>query len=335
MFKKHPIIEPGALWPSAHAANVALLPDGALMASWFAGSREGAPDVAIWGSRYERGAWSPASVLVDTPGHSDGNSVLWLDAAGVLRIWYVTMEGRGWATCPVRERRSHDSGRTWSDDAYIRREWGWMVRNEPIVYGARLIMPMYDERDWSSFVLISDDGGDTWRESSRLRGGRGIIQPAVAPVAGALLMMLRSRAGAVYASRSDDGVSWTEPSETALPNPNSAVELIALRSGALLAVYNASDRARTPLRVALCDDGGNRWDVWRDLETEDGEFSYPTAVEDGDCIHVLYTWRRRTVMHAMIDEDWIRAGASSDGRSAPSANHGTGLYSVSFNNRVR
>jgi predicted neuraminidase len=224
-------------------------------------------------------------------------------------MWYVTMEGRGWATCPVRERRSHDGGRTWSEAVDIRREWGWMVRNEPIVFGRRTVMPMYDERDWSSFVLVSDDGGDAWRESERLRGGRGIIQPAVAPANDGLVMLLRSRAGAVYRSRSADGLAWSPPEPTQLPNPNSAVELIALRSGALLAVYNPSTHARTPLRVALSDDAGETWSAWRDLETDAGEYSYPTAIEDAHGIHVLYTWHRRTIMHATLDEEWIRAGA--------------------------
>jgi predicted neuraminidase len=218
------------------------------------------------------------------------------------------MEGHGWATCPIRERRSLDNGRTWSEGVYVHREWGWMVRNEPVLCDGRIIMPLYDERDWSSFVLASDDGGETWRESPRLRGGRGIIQPAVARSGDGLVMLLRSRAGAVYRSRSGDGLAWSPAEPTALPNPNSAVELIALRSGALLAVYNPSERARTPLRIALSDDAAASWSACRDMEIDEGEFSYPTAVEDTDVIHVLYTWRRRTIMHARIDEAWIRAG---------------------------
>jgi predicted neuraminidase len=306
MFEKQPIVQPGRLWPSAHAASVVALPDGALLASWFAGSREGAPDVAIWAARYEAKAWTEPAVIVDTPGRSDGNSVPWTDGTGALRIWYVTMEGRGWATCAVRERRSSDGGATWSGDVYVQREWGWMVRNEPVLFGQRTIMPMYDERDWSSFVLLSDDGGETWSEGTRLHGGRGIIQPAVAPVGGGLVMLLRSRAGAVYRSTSEDGLDWTAPVATSLENPNSAVELIGLQSGALLAVYNASTRARTPLRVALSDDGGETWPKWRDLETDEGEYSYPTAIEAGGEIHVLYTWRRRTIVHARVDEAWVR-----------------------------
>lgn len=311
-FERAFVAPAGRYWRSAHAASVVVLPDGGLLASWFAGSREGAPDAAIWASAYTAAeGWSAPRVIVDTPGHADGNSVLWLDAAGSIRLWYVTMYGRGWASCVVRERRSTDGGRTWSDDNVIREEWGWMVRNEPLLLDGRILMPMYDERDWSAFVLVSEDGGESWTQSEPVRADCGVIQPALAPLPDdRLLMFLRSRGGAVFRALSDDGLRWTAAEPTALPNPNSAVELIALRSGALLAVFNPTTRGRSPLRVALSDDGGERWPAFRDLETEQGEFSYPTAVEAPDgAVHVLYTHRRETIAHARFNETWVR-GAS-------------------------
>ncbi|MBK8889539.1 MAG: exo-alpha-sialidase [Dechloromonas sp.] len=44
--------------PSAHAATLAELPDGRIAAAWFAGTREGAADVAVWFSTLNRGTWS-------------------------------------------------------------------------------------------------------------------------------------------------------------------------------------------------------------------------------------------------------------------------------------
>ena len=297
--------------PSAHAASVCALDGGHLLATWFAGSREGAPDVAILGAGWSGGAWSAPSVLADTPGCSDGNSVPWTDGAGRLRLWYVTMEGRGWATCPVRERRSDDGGRTWGAPRFIRERPGWMVRNEPLRLGARLVMPMYDERDWTSFMLVSDDGGETWQRSQKLRvDGVGVIQPAIAGLDdGRLLAFMRSTGGRVYASRSADAtaLTWTAPAPLDLPNPNSAVELIRLRSGALLCVFNPTEHGRSPLRVALSGDDGATWPAWRDLETAPGEFSYPTALQTDDgLIHVLYTHQRRAIAHAVFDEAWVR-----------------------------
>jgi predicted neuraminidase len=123
-------------------------------------------------------------------------------------------------------------------------------------------------------------------------------------------MLLRSRGGVIYAARSLDtaGERWTPPEPTSLPNPNSAVELITLSAGDLLSVYNPSSRRRTPLRVALSQDG-RTWTPWRDLEVGDGEFSYATAIQTADgLLHVLYTHRRRTIAHASFDEAWIRGG---------------------------
>ncbi len=314
VFAREFVFAAGERWPSAHAASAVVLPDGSLMASWFAGSREGAPDAAIWSSRWRPdGGWTDPCLLVDTPGHADGNSVLWLDRGGLLRLWYVTMEGKGWASCPVRERRSADLGLTWSPDTYIRREWGWMVRNEPVRWRGWMLTPMYDERDWSSFILGSRDGGSTWRQSAKLRAAAGIIQPALAPVGeGGMLALMRSRGGAVYRARSasDSPMTWSDPEPAGLPNPNSAVEVIGLAGGSLLAVFNPTTRGRSPLRVALSDDGGASWPVWRDLESGPGEFSYPTALQTPDAIiHVLYTHRRRTIAHARFDAAWVREGA--------------------------
>ena len=309
-FTREFIVEPGSIWPSAHAASIVELPGGTLLASWFAGSREGAPDTAIWTAERSGAGWSAPTKVIDTQGFSDGNSVLWLDGEGDLRIWYVTMEGRGWASCPVRERRSPDGGGTWRPDSYIRREPGWMVRNEPVSWNGLLLMPMYDERDWTSFVLVSQGGGQSWAESERLQAKVGIIQPTLAELRdGRLLMFMRTTAGVIDRSHSadDSGLRWTTPQPTSLPNPNSAVDLIRLQSGALLLVYNPMKRGRSPLRVALSYDDGSSWDTWRDLETEAGEFSYPTTIQASDgLIHVLYTWRRQTIAHACFEESWVR-----------------------------
>jgi predicted neuraminidase len=49
------------------------------------------------------------------------------------------------------------------------------------------------------------------------------------------------------------------------------------------------------------------WPIGRDLESEPGEFSYPTALQTDDgAIHVLYTHRRTAIAHATFDEAWVR-----------------------------
>ena len=175
-------------------------------------------------------------------------------------------------------------------------------------------MPMYDERDWTSFMYVSDDGGETWTRSAKIfQKGTGMLQPAIVPVdEGRLLAFMRTTAGLVFSATSidDTGMAWREPSARALPNPNSAVELIRLSSGTLICVYNPTIEGRSPLRVALSDDSGATWPAWRDLETDAGEFSYPTALQTSDgVVHVLYTHRRTAIGHVRVDEGWVRGGA--------------------------
>src|ERR1035441_920877 len=53
------IFEPGSTsFPECHASTIVALKGGDLMAAWFGGTKEGAPDVAIWGSRRIGGKWS-------------------------------------------------------------------------------------------------------------------------------------------------------------------------------------------------------------------------------------------------------------------------------------
>jgi predicted neuraminidase len=58
---------------------------------------------------------------------------------------------------------------------------------------------------------------------------------------------------------------------------------------------------RSPLNVAISEDGIN-WKPLLILENEPkGEFSYPTVMQTADGnIHVTYTWKRKKVKHVVI-----------------------------------
>ena len=85
------------------------------------------------------------------------------------------------------------------------------------------------------------------------------------------------------------------------PNPNAAVDLLRLRNGHLMFVYNDSPNDRTPLRVAISTDGGKTWPHRRDIATGPGDFAYPTAIQTKDGrIHVTFTSDERTVIRRAI-----------------------------------
>ncbi len=288
--------------PSCHAATALALPDGTLLASWYAGTEEKHPDVAVLlAARAPGGVWDAPETVVDTPGRSEGNPVLGLDPSGRLWLFFVTMDGDGWKTCRIRYRRAEAPGAPWSADGAITDFPGWMIRCKPVVLpGDRWLLPAYDERTWEGFMLLSTDAGEHFAASGRISAPRGLIQPTLLPRDdGRILALLRSRDGWIWRSLSaDGGQTWAPPQPTVLPNPNSGIDAVRLGSGAFLLVYNDSNRLRSPLVAALSDDGGDTWGPPHILVEGPGEYSYPAVVEghDGE-VHVLYTHERRTIRH--------------------------------------
>ncbi len=321
-FRAELIFAPGSVpdRPSCHASTLVELPDGELLAAWFAGTEEGAPDTAEVGARLAPNAtrWSAPSVLVDTPGKSDGNPVLHVDRQGRVWIFSVTKERERrpqWARCRIKCRLSSDGGRTFGPERILREELGWMMRNKPLyLANGNLLLPLYDERNWTSLMFISPDDGATWSASAPLAGRGGNIQPTVVQLGdGSLLALMRT--GSPHhrlwqAVSRDNGRTWSPPVETDLPNPNSACDMVRLANGHLVLVFNNSQHDRTPLTVALSTDAGRTWSNQRDLEAGAGEFSYPAVIQARDgSIHVTYTYLRRSIKHAAFNEAWIRHGA--------------------------
>jgi predicted neuraminidase len=298
--------------PECHAATLAQLPDDSLLCAWYAGAYQKAQDVAIYGARLAPNAeeWEAGGIFADTPNFSEGNPVLGVDAENRVWLYYVTMLGDRWDTCQLKY--SHLSGNHWKPSMYLQRDWGWMTGCKPLnLPDGTILLPLYEENG-TAFVLISADCGRTWETSNFITTDCGVIQPCLAPLAdGSLLMYLRTlekENGTIWQSRSMDcGHTWSEPTRTHLPNPSSRVDLTRLQSGRLLLAFNDSTTERTPLTLALSDDEGRTWVHRYDIETDAGDFSYPSVIQTRDgVIHVAYTYRHTHIAHLAIDEAWIR-----------------------------
>ena len=120
-FKAQFVSLPGGKIKFSHGSTIVELTDGTLFCAWYGGSREKGDDVAIYSSRLKKKtrSWSKARVIVDTPGKSEGNPVLFLDNKNVLWLFYQTMygsgdgptkQGTGWTTCKVKAITSTDGG---------------------------------------------------------------------------------------------------------------------------------------------------------------------------------------------------------------------------------
>jgi predicted neuraminidase len=315
-FQSELIFPPSPLLPSNHASTLAVMPNGDLLCAWYAGRHEGSRDVKIYASRREAtsGRWSSPQVIADTPDRSDGNPVLFADQRGRVWLFFVTIHGLNWQWARIKVQNSDDGGRTWGPARIFRERRGWMTRSHPLELGdGRILLPLYNEVRMRSVFMLSDDDGANFHPAGVIQTQPGNLQPSVVMLSdGSLLALLRhhGKPGRIWqASSTDQGRTWSPAKPTSLPNPDAGLDLVRLPNGHLVLAFNNSPTDRTPLSIALSEDDGRTWPWVRDLETDPGEFSYPSlaATPDG-AIHLTYTWKRQSIKYATMTEDWIRNG---------------------------
>ena len=309
-----------APFASAHASTIVETPEG-LVTAWFGGSREGAPDVAIWVSRRVDGAWTPP-IEVATGAQADGvrhpcwNPVLFdVPGTGLLLFYKVGPSPQTWWGMV---RTSRDRGRTWSDARRLPDGILGPIKNKParLVDGALLAGSSTESTDrpsvWRVHFERSRDAGLTWTTAapaaSAARASIDAIQPAIlVHPDGALQAVGRTRSQRIFETWSaDNGATWTPLALTTLPNPNSGIDAVTLRDGRYLIVYNHATQGRSPLNVAISRDGR----TWRSvlvLESAPGEYSYPAVIQGADGrIHITYTWKRQRIKHVVVDPGGLR-----------------------------
>lgn len=317
-----------APFASAHASTIAEGRDG-LVAAWFGGTREGAPDVGIWMSRLVTGAWTPPvevanGVQPDGTRHPCWNPVLFPMPDSTLLLFYkVGPTPREWWGMV---RTSRDGGKTWSDARRLPDGILGPIKNKPIRLpdGAIVASSSTESTDspsvWRVHFERSVDAGLTWTAVSPPAPADGnaihAIQPSILVHPGGRLQAVgRTRSGRVFETWSSDaGRTWTPLALTPLPNPNAGIDAVTLRGGRHLVVYNHTAQGRSPLNVAVSGDG-KTWDAALVLERDPGEYSYPAVIQTADgLVHITYTWKRARIKHVVIDPAALRPVPMPDGK---------------------
>ena len=105
--------------------------------------------------------------------------------------------------------------------------------------------------------------------------------------ANGIRMMARSRSSYAVAAVGDStGRIWTDAVFSQIPCPNTGFDVVKLRDGRLLIVYNHSFKhaiaGRGVLALAMSHDDGDTWERVMRLEDSGGrllEFSYPAIIQ--------------------------------------------------------
>ncbi len=318
-----------------HAVTLAALPGGDLLAAFFAGTREGFGDTAIWLSRRHDGVWQSPLRLMAEEGLAHWNPVL--HASG-HRIWLFYKVGATVHVWITRVTVSDDGGATWSvPRPLVPGETAprGPVKNKLLVLadGAWLApASTEDDRHWDAFVDRSADEAASWNrcevpiahdvhrtaaadapwrglseqalwesDPARTFAWDGVIQPSLWQSApGRVHMLLRSTRGRIFRSDSDDaGLTWRPAYATTLPNNNSGLDLVRLPGGELVLACNpvaGNWASRSPLVLLVSADNGKSWAQEAVLEDADGEFSYPAVIEHDGRLLVGYTWNRTDIV---------------------------------------
>jgi predicted neuraminidase len=296
-----------APFASAHASTLAETADG-LVGAWFGGPFEGHPEVSIWLARERDGRWSAPVEVARGEDRRDRrqpcwNPVLHQARAGPLLLFYKVGPSprRWWGMLQT----SADGGQSWSAPRRLPRGILGPIKNKPIELpdGSLLCPSSTEHLGWRAHLERTADLGLTWQKERTLNPPTlGAIQPCILTWPdGRMQLLCRSRQRAIAACWSTDGGRcWSRMELSALPNPDSGIDAVSLHDGRGLLAYNHNVSGRSPLNLALSEDGV----TWRPscvLEDEPGEYSYPAVIQGRDGrIHVSYTWNRRRIRYVWL-----------------------------------
>jgi predicted neuraminidase len=324
-------INPASTERKVHAGTLVEQPDGRLVAAWYAGSGEGASDVAIQLSTREvSGAWSdPRAVFRREPVadslrrhvHSLGNPLLLADDSGRLGLLFVSIAAGKWSGSSINLSWSTDGGETWTPPEKLTlnplANLSALPRNPPVpLAGGGWAVPVYEEflGRFPEILWLRAENSVATAAVSRMADGMSVFQPSVvalSPEQGLAFYRDDSATGRVFlAGSSDRGRTWSEGRASDLPNVDSGVCALRLPDGRLLcAVNDSSDRKRENLRLAISADDGATWRYVATLAEERGEnFDYPYMIlgHDGR-VRLLYSARGTRLVYAEFNTAWIDA----------------------------
>jgi predicted neuraminidase len=310
--------------PAAHASSLLALPAGhpaALMAFWFAGTRESAADVGIAAAQFDRSRqqWTAARFVVnrhDLGAQLDfgvrrlGNPVAWLDPQGQIHLFVVATGFGGWAAARIVHLRQHTPGQGVESLAFevvrvLPLSWLWntsfLVRNAPLsLADGGMVLPVHFELGIKYPVALRFDAGGEFKGMVRISGRKHVLQPSLLMQGESdwlALMRDQRPAGKVAVARSTDGGRhWVDRPDLALDNPDAAVAGLGVAPGRLFLAHNSSPHARTALDLSQSRDGVD-WPIVQPLAHGSGraEFSYPAMTWADGSLWVSYTDHRRSI----------------------------------------
>lgn len=309
IIKKEFIFDDPTPMPECHASTILKLDNGELMSAWFSGTKEGNEDVMIWCSHTQNGEWTKPVCVTKEEGIQHWNPVLFKKQDGEIILFYkLGPVIADWKTYCITFDKNLIPGEAKELIPGDISGGRGPVKNKMFVTSqGKILAPGSTEQGrWKCFV-DKWDGEECWTKIDiPFDEDVDIIQPTLwESKPGNIHAMFRSNKGKIYRSDSeDDGETWSKIYPTRMPNNNSGIDCVAIENGTLLLVCNPVEgdwAARSPISLFASYDNGQNFEKLADLETDEGEFSYPAIIADKNKVHITYTWHRKKIMHWEIE----------------------------------
>ncbi len=235
---------------------------------------------------------------------------------------------------------SSDGGKSWSKSFELPEGYLGPIKNKVVnLPGGKMIAPSSTEGNgWKVHFEIAEEGGKKIHKVGPLAAEKALLTQDMKPGAkagndieggddskqntiqaiqpsilkhkdGRLQILCRTRNGKLATAwSSDQGETWTPLTLSNLPNNNSGTDAETLQDGRFALVYNPvatlpgeKKGPRTPLALALSNDGIDWKNVLTLEDSPVNQYSYPSIIQGRDGrIHIVYTWRRERIKYVEI-----------------------------------
>lgn len=307
----------------SHASSIEVLKNGDLIATWFAGSHEGKPDVRIWQSKFRNENWSYAYPIITRQTITDedgrftsklGNPVIYLDDNNKLHLFLVSVGLiGGWSGSSLNHFISVNNGNSWEFNGKLYLSPFANISSldrakaVPLANGG-FYLPIYHEMIRKYPEVLHFDNNANFISQIRLTANNNLIQPAILPisskVAFAYLRNSNNKDNTLYYQITNDGgLTWSNLLPTNLKNQDSSIVVDRVKESEYLMVHN--EEGRNQLYLSWSNDG-IKWKNIYLIESNLGdEYSYPTIQVKNGLIDITYTYNRQGIKHLRINLNWL------------------------------
>ncbi|HAU1956274.1 TPA: exo-alpha-sialidase, partial [Legionella pneumophila] len=312
----------------AHAPTITAIDDQHLLVMYFAGSKEGASDVAIYSSKYDVSTyqWSLPTIVLDRKSLSKashqyirklGNPVLY-NQNGTIQFFVVATSFAGWAASKIYQFESTDQGRSFHfKSALILSPFfnlSTLVRTVPqALTDGGFLLPVYHEMESKYPLLLLFDKQGVYQGSTKMSKSKGLLQPtliAISPSKG--LAAFRNQKG--YKQKmlvqycNEGGSSCLKQQETNIDNHDSSVNLFYFYGDVYLVHNTANNNGdRGSLTLSLMNQNNSSFTPILSLDSsKKARVSYPTAIINGDIVDIVYDKNLNKIKHIRFNKRYLK-----------------------------